>query len=169
MRSPLAFLLSTSLLTTVLTTGALAQSIEKVEWLASKHPETLAEKADMFSTGRVRTTWSDGSVTEAPLTYEMVMSNRTRVGNNASPVGTLYDAAMRPIPDPTDPSQPLISEQPDGSMLTNIGGKLYLVNQFEYDWLLADGSKVRKYPGWAFTHANGKDGSWATTCPPRCC
>lgn len=165
MRSPLAFLLSTSLLTIVLTTGALAQSIEKVEWLASKHPETLAEKADMFSTGRVRTTWSDGSVTEAPLTYEMVMSNRTRVGNNASPVGTLYDAAMRPIPDPTNLSQPLVSEEPDGSMLTNIGGKLYLVNQFEYDWLLANGSKVRKYPGWAFTHANDKDGSWGNNLP----
>lgn len=161
MRKLAAFLLSTSFLAT----GAFAQSIEKVEWIASKHPETAAEKGEMFSTARVRTTFSGGSVTEAPLSYEMVMTNRTRVGTNTSPVGALYDDAMRPIADPTDPSQPLVSEEPDGSMLTNIGGKLYLVNQFEYDWLLADGTEVRKHAGWAFKHANGKDGSWGNNLP----
>jgi hypothetical protein len=161
MRNLAAFLLSTS----ALVTGAMAQSIDKVEWIASKHPETLAEKAEMFSTARVRTTFTDGSVTEQPLTYEMVMTNRTRVGANASPTATLYDEAMRPIADPTDPSQPLVSEEPDGSMLTNIGGKLYLVNQFEYDWLLANGEEVRKHPAWAFKHANGKDGSWGNNLP----
>jgi len=151
--------------TTILATGAFAQSIDKVEWIASQHPETLAEMAEMFSTARVRTTYSDGSVVESPLSYEMVMTNRTRIGANASPVGTLYDDAMRPIADPTDPSQPLVSEEPDGSMLTNIGGKLYLVNQFEYDWLLANGSEVRAHEGWKFTHANGKDGSWGNNLP----
>ena len=161
MRNLMALLLSTS----VLATGAAAQSIEKVEWIASKHPETLVEKAEMFSTARVRTTWSDGRVTEEPLSYERVMTNRTRVGGNESPTATLYDAAMRPIPDPTDPARPLVSEEPDGSALTNIGGKLYLVNQFEYDWLLADGSEVRKFPGWAFTHANGNKGSWGNNLP----
>ncbi|MFN4203850.1 MAG: alkaline phosphatase PhoX [Tabrizicola sp.] len=162
MRTTAAYLL---LSTSLLATGALAQSIEKVEWIGSKHPETLSEMADMFTTARVRTTWSDGSVTEQPLSYEMVMTNRTRVGNNASPTATLFDDAMRPLVDPTDPSQPLVSEEPDGSMLTNIGGKLYLVNQFEYDWLLADGSEVRKHEGWAFKHANGKDGSWGNNLP----
>ncbi|MFN4128994.1 MAG: alkaline phosphatase PhoX [Paracoccaceae bacterium] len=161
MRILAAALLSSS----ILATGALAQSIDKVEWIGSKHPETLSEKADMFSTARVRTTFSDGSVTEQPLSYEMVMTNRTRVGNNASPVGTLYDDMMRPIADPTDASQPLVSEEPDGSMLTNIGGKLYLVNQFEYDWLLADGTEVRAHAGWKFKHANGKDGSWGSNMP----
>lgn len=157
--------LTTLLVTTALTGFAQAQSIEKVEWIGSKHPETLSEMAEMFSTARVRTTWSDGSVTESPLSYEMVMTNQSRIGANASPTATLYDAAMRPIADPTDPSQPLVSEQPDGSMLTNIAGKLYLVNQFEYDWLLADGSEVRKHEGWAFRHANGKDGNWGSNLP----
>lgn len=161
MRKLATILLSSS----ILATGAAAQSIEKVEWIASRHPETLGEKAEMFSTARVRTTWSDGSVSETPLSYEMVMTNRTRVGGNASPTGTIYDDAMRPIPDPTDPSQPLVSEEPDGSMLTNIGGKLYLVNQFEYDWLLANGDEVRDYPGWSFKHANGKDGNWGDNLP----
>ncbi len=157
---------TTSLLvSTVLASGALAQSVEKVEWIASKHPETLAEKSEMFSTARVRTTYSDGTVTESPLAYEMVMTNRTKVGLNASPTATLYDDAMRPIADPTDPSQPLVSEEPDGSMLTNIGGKLYLVNQFEYDWLLADGSEVEAHPAWQFTHANGKEGNWGSNLP----
>jgi len=158
--------LSVALLSTsILATGVMAQSIDKVEWIASKHPETLAEKAEMFSTAHVRTTFSDGSVTEQPLTYELVMTNRTRIGANASPTATLYDEAMRPIADPTDPTQPLVSEEPDGSMLINIGGKLYLVNQFEYDWLLADGSEVRDHAGWAFKHANGKDGSWGNNLP----
>lgn len=161
MKRLVAALLSTSLLST----AAFAQSIEKVEWMASKHPETLGEMAEMFSTASVRTTFSDGSVTTSPLSYEMVMTNRSRIGANASPVGTLYDAAMRPIPDPTDPSQPLVSEEPDGSMLTNIGGKLYLVNQFEYDWLLANGDGVRKHAPWAFKHANGKDGHWGNNLP----
>lgn len=159
-------IVSAALLTSsILATGALAQSIERVEWIASRHPETLAEKAAMFSTARVRTTYSDGSVTESPLSYEMVMTNRDRVGTNASPMGTVYDENMRPIPDPTDPSQPLVSEQPDGSMLANIGGKLYLVNQFEYDWLLADGSVADEYPGYKFKHANGEDGSWNDNMP----
>lgn len=159
-------ILATVLLSSsILATGALAQSIDKVEWIGSKHPETLSERAEMFSTARVRTTYSDGSVIESPLSYEMVMTNRTRVGSNASPVGTLYDETMRPIADPTDPSQPLVSEQPDGSMLSNIGGKLYLVNQFEYDWLLASGEEVRKHAAWGFKHANGKDGHWGNNLP----
>jgi len=161
MRRLVATLLSTS----ILATGAMAQSITQVEWIGSEQPDTLAEMAEMFTTARVRTTFSDGSVTEQPLSYEMVMTNRTRVGNNASAVGTLYDDAMRPIADPTDAAQVLVSEEPDGSMLTNIGGKLYLVNQFEYDWLLADGSKVRDHAGWKFKHANGKGGSWGRNLP----
>ncbi len=161
MRNLAFFLLSTSFLST----GAFAQSIEKVEWIGSKHPQTLGEKAEMFSTARVRATFSDGSVTETPLSYEMVMTNRDRIGTSASAMATIYDETMRPIADPTDPSQPLVSEQPDGSMLTNIGGKIYLVNQFEYDWLLADGSVADDHAGWAFKHANGDDGTWSDNIP----
>ncbi|SET49293.1 alkaline phosphatase PhoX [Oceanicella actignis] len=153
------------LATSALATGALAQSIERVEWIASKHPETLGEMARMFSTARVRATYADGSVVESPLSYEMVMTNRSRIGANASPAGTLYDDAMRPIPDPTDPAQTLVSEQPDGSALLNVGGKLYLANQFEYDWLLADGSTARRHKGWAFEHADGSKGNWGANLP----
>lgn len=143
----------------------MAADIAKVEWTASAQPQTPDELSAMFSTAKVKATYDDGTVTESPIGYEMVLTNRTRVGNNASPTGTIYDEAMRPIADPTDPSQPLVAEEPDGSMLTNIGGRLYLVNQFEYDWLLADGSKARKHEGWAFKHAGGKDGNWANNLP----
>ncbi|MFZ5752212.1 MAG: alkaline phosphatase PhoX [Pseudomonadota bacterium] len=157
--------LASSVAALALASPLMAADIAKVEWTASAQPQTPDELSAMFSTAKVKATYDDGTVTESPIGYEMVMTNRTRVGNNASPIGTIYDEAMRPIADPTDPSQPLVSEEPDGSMLTNIGGKLYLVNQFEYDWLLADGSEVRKHAGWAFKHANGKDGSWGNNLP----
>lgn len=79
--------------------GALAQSIGKVEWIASKHPETLAEKAQIFSTAPVRATFSDGSVTEAPLSYELVMTKRTRVGTNASPTARPATAGQAGAPE----------------------------------------------------------------------
>lgn len=149
----------------VLATPLHAQGIASVAWIGSARPETPAQMSEMFTTARVRTTYADGRVVETPLGYEMALTNRMVVGANASPTATLYDAMMRPIPDPTDRSQPLVSEEPDGSMLANVAGKLYLVNQFEYDWLLASGAEARDHEGWGFTHANGKPGTRAWNLP----
>lgn len=167
MRAPLRTLLKTTTALAALAVAApvVAQELVSVTWIGSKEPTTPEELSEMFSTARVKATYADGRVVETPLRYEMVLTNLSRVGTNASPVGTLYDEFMRPIPDPTDPSKPLVSEEPDGSMLANIAGKLYLVNQFEYDWLLADGSEAEKHPGWVIKHANGKTDSRAWNLP----
>jgi secreted PhoX family phosphatase len=167
MRAQLRTLLATSTALTAIVVAAplVAQELVSVSWIGSKEPTTPEELSEMFSTARVKATYADGRVVENPLRYEMVLTNLSRVGTNASPMGTLYDEFMRPIPDPTDPSKPLVSEEPDGSMLANIAGKLYLVNQFEYDWLLADGSEGEKYPGWTIKHANGKTDSRAWNLP----
>ena len=79
----------------------------------------------------MRATYSDGRVVETPLGYEMAMSNRDRIGGNFNRVATLYDVMMNPLADPTKPSEPLVSEEPDGSTLARIGGKLCPLHQCE--------------------------------------
>ncbi len=167
MHTNLRTLLAATTAITALAASApvVARELVSVTWIGSEEPKTPEQLSQMFTTARVEATYADGRVVENPLRYETALTNLTRVGTNASPTGTLYDEVMRPIPDPTDPSKPLVSEEPDGSMLANIAGKLYLVNQFEYDWLLADGSEAEKYPGWTIKHANGKEDSRAWNLP----
>ncbi|MCB2129644.1 MAG: DUF839 domain-containing protein [Rhodobacteraceae bacterium] len=122
--------------------SAQAQMIEKVEWIGSDAPATAEQYADMFTTAKVRVTWADGTTTEAPLGYQGLMTNQDRVGSNASSAGTIYDDHMRPIMDPTGNGQPLVFETPDGTMIANIGGKIFHLANFEYDAVLADGSSA---------------------------
>jgi secreted PhoX family phosphatase len=121
---------------------AIGQSIEKVEWVGSDAPATAEQFADMWTNARVRVTYSDGVMNESALGYDMLMTNQTVVGNNASPAGAIYDENMQPIADPTAKGKPLVFETPDGTMLANIGGKIFHLANFEYDAMLADGSSA---------------------------
>ena len=120
-------------------TAAFGQAIDKVEWLGADAPATAEQFSDMWTNARVRVTYADGTTTESPLGYEMLMSNQSVIGNNSSAAGVVYDDHMRPIADPTANGAPLVFETPDGTMLANIGGKLYHFANFEYDAALADG------------------------------
>jgi len=122
--------------------GANAQTISKVEWIGSAPSITAEELSDMFTTARIRVTYSNGHSETNALGYATLMTNMTHVGANASPAGAIYDENMIPIPDPTAAGAPLTFETPDGTMLANIGGKIYHIANFEYDARLADGSSA---------------------------
>ncbi len=123
-----------------LSTAAGAQSISKVEWIASDPSTTAEQLAGMWTSAKVKVTYDDGTTETSPLRYGMLMSNETRVGHNASAAGVIYDENMAPIMDPTSNGKPVTFETPDGTMLANIAGKIYHLSNFEYGWMLADGS-----------------------------
>lgn len=128
-------------------TAAMAGEISKVEWVASKAPTTVQEMSQMFTTARARTTYKDGTTQETALGYDMLFGSQTRVGTNINPAGALYDQFMKPIGDPTAPGKALVNQTPDGSALMEVGGKLYHLSNYEYSWLLADGSSSRDKVG----------------------
>ncbi|MGB8621369.1 MAG: alkaline phosphatase PhoX [Paracoccaceae bacterium] len=130
-----------------LTTSASAQPISKVEWIGSDPSTTAEQLSDFYTNAKVKVTHSDGSTETRPLGYHMLMSTQTRVGNNASPAGAIYDKNMSPIMDPTANGTPVTFETPDGTMLANIGGKIFHLSNYEYSWMLADGSDPNEVMG----------------------
>lgn len=130
-----------------LASAAVAGEIVKVDWIGSRAPMSAAERAAMFTTARARTTYADGSVVETALGYRMLFGSQTRVGGNLNAAGTLYDQFMHPIADPTREGAAVVNQTPDGSALMPVGGKLFHISNYEYSWLLADGSSSRKALG----------------------
>lgn len=127
--------------------AAQAQTVSKVEWIGSEPSTTAEQLSDMYTTAKVKVTYADGSTETRPLGYTMLMSTETKVGNNASAAGVIYDANMTPIPDPTGNGKPVTFQTPDGTMLANIAGKIYHLSNYEYSWKLADGSETDKVMG----------------------
>ncbi len=130
-----------------LSSAAGAQSITKVEWIGSQPSTTAEQLSDMWTNAKVKVTYADGSTETRPLGYKMLMSTETKVGNNASAAGVIYDMNMTPIPDPTGNGKPVTFETPDGTMLANIAGKIYHLSNYEYSWMLADGSDSSEVMG----------------------
>lgn len=126
----------------VLASAGLAQPITAIEWIGADLPATAEQFASMWTNAKVRVTYADGKTEERALSYELLMTNLDKIGNNASPTGAVYDENMRPIPDPTSETAPLVFETPDGTMLANVGGKIYHLSNWEYDAMLADGSSA---------------------------
>jgi len=127
--------------------SALAGEIAKVEWVPSAAPQNAQEMARMFTSAKARTTYQDGSTRETALGYDLLFGSQTKIGDNTAPAGTLYDEYMRPIPDPSVDGAYVVNQTPDGSALMEVAGRLYHVSNYEYSWLLADGSSSRKTLG----------------------
>ncbi len=136
-----------------------------VEFIGMPAPATPQERATLLTRARVKVTYPDGQVIEQPLEYVTLFKNTDRIGGNPYPAGTLYDVNGQPIPDPTDPDKVLVSETPDANTLIDLGGELYLITHFEYDWLLADGSVADKSPDSMFKRADGKAANWRRNTP----
>ncbi len=158
-------LLATLPVLAALSGAASAQTVTRVEWIGASAPSTPEQLSRMHTDARVRVTWADGSTSERALGYRLLMSTLSRIGDNTNPAGTLYDADLHPIPDPTVTGAVLVAETPDGSMLTRIGDRLFHLANYEYDWLLADGSAAWRYAGWQFRHADGSRDSRAANLP----
>lgn len=127
--------------------SALAGEIASVEWVASAAPQSPKEMARMFTSAKVRASYKNGSVTETKLAYNLLFGSQTKVGENTAPAGTLYDEYMKPIADPTAEGAYVVNQTPDGSALMQVAGRLYHLSNYEYSWLLADGSSSRKALG----------------------
>ncbi|MHB1229227.1 MAG: alkaline phosphatase PhoX [Halothiobacillus sp.] len=94
-------------------------------------------------------TYSDGTTKSIPLAYNTLFNNTdtiSTVGGVKQAAAQLYDMNMKPIMDPN--GDPVIAETADANSLLKVGNKLFLVNHWEYDDVLADGQKAYKVPGW---------------------
>ena len=132
---------------------AQAAELASVEFIGMARPETPADMARAHSQAAVRYVYADGSERTIPLTYNILYTNRSRVGGNVYEAARLFDAWGVGLVDPF--GAPVISETPDGTTMlaapgvTDAGEPVaFHVVQWEYDWLLSDGSNARKAKGW---------------------
>ncbi|ANJ67693.1 hypothetical protein A9404_10170 [Halothiobacillus diazotrophicus] len=120
-----------------------------VEFSSTPVAATDVQMLDNYTASVATVTFSDGSKKDFPLTYETLFKNTDMIADvngTKYAAGQLYDVNMKPILDPN--KDPVIAETPDANSLLNVGGKLYLVNHWEYDDILADGQTAYKAPNW---------------------
>jgi uncharacterized protein len=100
------------------------------------HPLSAAEKADAYTTAKVRYTEANGTSATHDLAYHRIFATAEIVGGNM--VGGPYDANDRPL---TDNLGQMASDSPDGTSLLHVdglvvpggtGAPLAMVTQFEY-------------------------------------
>jgi hypothetical protein len=100
------------------------------------HPLSAAEKADVYTTAKVRYTEANGTSATHDLAYHRIFATAEIVGGNM--VGGPYDANDRPL---TDNLGQMASDSPDGTSLLHVdglvvpggtGAPLAMVTQFEY-------------------------------------
>ncbi len=144
-----------ALLATTALAGPLgAAELRSVRFLGMEAPRTAADMVRAYSDAMVEYTWSDGRRERVPLVWRRLYTNRERIGSNAWEAGRLFDAFGVGLVDLN--GDPVIAETPDGTTLLDSGGlttaagepvKFHVV-QWEYDWILEDGSNVRKRADW---------------------
>ena len=117
-----------------------------VEFVGMEAPSTPEQMAKAYSDAKVIIHTNSGGKIERALSYETLFGVKDKVGSNKNPAGQLYSASMKPIMDPF--GKPLIAETPDSNSLLNVGGNLFLVTHYEYDWILSDGSSAEKSDIW---------------------
>ncbi len=118
-------------------------------------PSTALDMTRTYSGASAVIHYKGGEQKTVPLEYHVLYHNTDKVGSNPYEAGRLYDAFGNALTDPF--GAPLIAETPDGTSLFAIPGapsspsgeaSLYLVTQYEYDWLLSDGSEASDTEGW---------------------
>ncbi|GBD41603.1 hypothetical protein HRbin39_00987 [bacterium HR39] len=147
-------LMAAMLLATALTAPAAAAELRSERFVGMAAPKTAAEMARAYSEAVVEDTWSDGRGERVPLVWHQLCSNRDRIGGNLWEAGRLFDAWGQGLVDPN--GDPVIAGTPDGTKLLDSGGLTtaggepveFHVVQWEYDWILDDGSEVRTREGW---------------------
>ena len=125
------------------------KTLKSVDFTETPVPTTADEMAKTYSKSTVKLSYTDGTVVEKPLAYHTLFSVKDKISEvkgQKYPAGQLYNYKMEPLLDPM--GNPVVAETPDANSLLNIGGKLFLVTHYEYDWILSDGSEAFKTPGW---------------------
>jgi secreted PhoX family phosphatase len=123
--------------------------VSSVEFTATPAATTDEQMIKNYTTSVARVTYTDGSVKEYPLTYNTLFKNTdqtSEVKGKKYAAAQLFDVGMNPIKDPN--GDPVISETADANSLLKVGDKLFLVNHWEYDDVLADGQDAYKVANW---------------------
>lgn len=126
-----------------------AKAVKSVEFTNTPAPQSDSEMLSTYSKSVAKVTYADGSTREFPLTYNVLFKNTdmtNTVKGQKYAAAQLFDAQMNPIKDPN--GDPVVAETADGTSLMSVGGKPYLVNNWEYDWILANGQDAYKVENW---------------------
>lgn len=143
-------LAGSSLLALALATPLAAAGPKSVEFLGMAAPSTPADMARAYSEAGVKYVYEDGREETVPLAWHQLYTNRERVAGNVYEAGRLFDAWGIGLTDPF--GEPVIAETPDGTTILDSGGlttpagepvKFHVV-QWEYDWIMSDGTNLRK-------------------------
>lgn len=125
------------------------KEVRSVEFSHMPAPQTDVEMLSTYTRSVATVTYSDGTSAQYPLNYTTLFKNTdlvSTVNGEKHAAAQLYNSRMQPIKDPN--GDPVIAETADGTSLLNVGGRLYLINQWEYDSILADGQKAYKVENW---------------------
>jgi secreted PhoX family phosphatase len=145
----LAVLATTTVLACLTPVTVRAAAAVKVEFTATPAPKTDMEMLQTYSTSVAKVTFADGKMRDYPLSYNSMFKNTDRIamhGGKMYAAAQLFDVNMAPIMEPK--GDPAIAETADANSLLKIGDKLYLVNHWEYDDVLADGQTANKVKDW---------------------
>jgi len=116
-------------------------AVRSVEFVASKAPETVQDRAVPFTTATVKVTYANGGTRTFPLSYKTLLKSTDVI--NGTPAGLAVDVNGKPIMDNSIPGNPtpFVSDDPDANSLMKIdgaaptgkgGNPLSLVTHFEY-------------------------------------
>ncbi|MBD3805160.1 MAG: DUF839 domain-containing protein [Thioclava sp.] len=121
----------------------------KVEFTATPSPKSDDEMLKTYSASIAKVTFADGKTRDFPLSYVSLFKNTDRIAkhkNKTYAAGQLFDVNMAPIMEPK--GDPAIAETADANSLLKVGDKLFLINHWEYDDVLADGQVAKKAKDW---------------------
>jgi hypothetical protein len=127
---------------------ASAQAV-KVDFTATPAPTSGDALLKTYTTSVAKVTFADGKTRDYPLSYVSLFKNTDKIAKHqgkAYAAAQLFDVNMAPIMEPK--GDPAIAETADANSLLKIGSKLFLVNHWEYDDVLADGQTANKAKDW---------------------
>lgn len=126
---------------------AVGDNVASVTFSDTPAPTATEDFARTYTDSQMTITYTDGTPAATyDLEYVRLFGVKDKVGSNPYAAGQLYNHEMQPLADPF--GQPVIAETPDANSLMQVGNSIFLVNHFEYDWLLSDGSEGYKVDGW---------------------
>ncbi|MBP9735922.1 MAG: DUF839 domain-containing protein [Rhodoferax sp.] len=124
-------------------------SLTSVEFTDTPVPSSDADMLKTQSSSKAIFKYSDGTSKEYPLSYTSLFKNTdaiSTVGSTKYAAAQLFDVNMSPIIDPN--GDPVVAETADSNSLLKVGSKLFLVNHWEYDNILANGQQAYKVANW---------------------
>ncbi|MEW6512639.1 MAG: alkaline phosphatase PhoX [Pseudomonadota bacterium] len=121
----------------------------KVEFTATLAPTSGDDLLKTYTTSIAKVTFADGKTRDYPLSYVSLFKNTDKIATvkgKKVAAAQIFDKDMNPVMEPK--GDPAIAETADANSLLKIGSKLYLVNHWEYDDVLADGQTANKAKDW---------------------